>query len=324
MPVCNGMPWLAEAIESLLAQTTTSFFEILVVVDGGSDESARYLKNVEDGRLRRGEDAPRLRVLRQENQGVTAALNRLLAEVRTPWLARMDADDVSYPQRMRKLEEAIQAHPDAGLIYSLADYHPRDLCAGQFRCSRGTAGELRSIVERGYLLSICHSTVALNVEKVRAAGGYRMDIHAEDADLWWRMALRYEIQLIPEVLVGFRLNPQSVSTRNLEKQQLAAIYVQYLLLSELWGLSARPLGDVAPVLLQFLRPTAIAAKESLRHGNMLLAQGRRVQGFAALAEAALLSPGYVMRRALDEVRHSAISNGVAPRLFLERKEALWT
>jgi len=323
MPVSNGMPWLPEAMESLLGQTTTAF-EILVIVDGGSDESAQYLKNLEDRRLRRGQDAPRLRVLWQANQGVTATLNRLLAEVRTPWMARMDADDVSYPERLRKLRAAIEAHPDAGLIYSLADYHPRDLCTGQFRCSRGTPHELRAIVERGYLLSICHSTVALNVEKARAAGGYRMDIHAEDADLWWRIARRYDIELIPDVLVGFRLNPQSVSTLNLEKQQLAAIYVQYLLLSELWGLRARPLGEVAPVLLKFLRPTAIAAKESLRHFNMLLAQGRRMQGMAALAEAALLSPGYVVRRVVDEFRHAAIANGVAPRRFLERKEALWT
>jgi hypothetical protein len=322
MPVCNGMPWLPEAMESLLRQTTTAF-EILVIVDGGSDESAQYLKNLEDARLRRGLDEPRLRVLRQPNQGVTATLNRLLAEVRTPWLARMDADDVSYPKRVRKLREAIAAHPDAGFIYSLADYHPRELCAGQFRCSRGTPDELRAIVERGYLLSICHSTVALNVNKVRAAGGYRMDIHAEDSDLWWRMALRYDVECISEVLVGFRLNPQSVSTKNLEKQQLGAIYVQYLLLSELLRLHPRPLGEVASVLLKFLRPTAIAAKESLRHGNMLLGQGQRMKGIAALAEAVLLSPSYVARRVLDEVRHVAIANGVEPRRFLECREVLW-
>jgi len=313
MPVCNAMPWLPEAIESLLQQTASAF-EILAIVDGGSDDSLAYLRSVSDGRLR---------VLVQENAGVTATLNRMLREARTPWLVRQDADDVSYPRRMERLLGAIEAHPDAGLIYSLADYHPRERCAGRFRCSRGTPAELRSIVESGYLLSICHSTVALHAGKALAAGGYRMDLHAEDADLWWRMTRRYEIHFLPEVLVGFRQNAGSVSTRNLEKQELAGLYVQYLLLSELWDYAPRPLEQVAQTLQGFLRPSGVRAKEQLRRFNMERADGRRAQGLAALARAFCESPAYVMGRLRDEFRHGAIANGVAPRLFEERKEALW-
>jgi len=313
MPVCNAMPLLPEAIKSLFAQTFPNF-EILAVIDGGSDLSAAYLKSLTD---------PRLRVLEQANAGVTATLNRLLEEARTPWLVRMDADDISYPTRIAKLAEAVRSHPDAGLIYSLADYHPRARCAGQFRCSRGNPAELRAIVESGHLLSICHSTVALNVEKARAAGGYRMDIHAEDADLWWRMARRYEVRFIPEALVGFRLNDNSVSSRHLEMQELAGVYVQYLLLSELWGLKPRDLADVAESLRAFLHPSAVTAKEALRRFNMHLAQGQTLRSVAALAGAVWASPEYVLRRVVDEFRHSAIANGVAPRQFLERKDVLW-
>ncbi|MGB6131175.1 MAG: glycosyltransferase family 2 protein [Acidobacteriaceae bacterium] len=314
MPVCNAMPWLPEAMESLLGQTASAF-EILAIVDGGSDESLAYLRSLPD---------PRLRVLVQENAGVTATLNRMLREARTPWLVRQDADDVSYPRRMEKLLAAIEAHPEAGLIYSLADYHPQERCAGRFRCSRGTPEELRSIVESGYLLSICHSTVALHVEKAQGVGGYRMDLHAEDADLWWRMARRYEIQFLPEALVGFRQNTGSVSARNLEKQELAGLYVQYLLLSELWGYAPRPLECVAQTLMRFLRPSGVRAKERLRQFNMERAEGHQAQGLAALAQAFCASPAYVMRRVRDEFRHGAIANGVAPRLFKERKEALWS
>jgi hypothetical protein len=138
------------------------------------------------------------------------------------------------------------------------------------------------------------------------------------------MARRYEIQFIPEALVGFRLNAESVSSRHLEKQQFAAIYVQYLLLSELWGLRPRPLREIADLLSDFLRPAAIAAKEALRQFNMHLAEGQPVRSMAALAQAVRASPGYVLRRVADELRHTAIANGVAPRLFLERKEVLWT
>jgi glycosyltransferase involved in cell wall biosynthesis len=314
MPVCNAMPWLPEAMESLLRQTAGDF-EILAIVDGGTDGSLAYLRSVHDARLR---------VLEQPNAGVTATLNRLLHETGTPWMVRQDADDVSYPQRLEKLMEAIRRYPDAGLVYSLADYHPRERCAGRFRCSRGTPGELRSIVERGYLLSICHSTVALDVEKALAVGGYRMDIHAEDADLWWRMVRNFEIRCIPEALVGFRQNAQSVSSRNLEKQQLAGLYVQYLLLSELWELRPRPLAEVARTLLEFLRPSSMAAKESLRQCNLHWAEGRTLNGMRALALATWQSPRYVAGRLRDELMNGAITNGVAPRLYLERKEPLWS
>lgn len=313
MPVRNAMPWLPEAIESLLRQTVDCF-EILVVVDGGSDGSLDYLQNIGDSRLR---------VLEQPNSGVTTTLNRLLSETRTPWMIRQDADDVSYPQRIERLLSEIRKYPAAGLLYSMADYHPRELCAGRFRCSRGSPRELRSIVDAGYLLSICHSTVALNVETTMAVGGYRMDIHAEDADLWWRMARNYEIRFIPEALVGFRQNASSVSARNAEEQQLAGLYVQYLLLSEIWSLSAKPFPEVACALAGFLRPSSFAAKESLRRFNMHLAERRMVRGYAALARAALQSPSYLAGRLRDEFRRGGLFNGVPPKRFLERKEALW-
>lgn len=314
MPVYNGMPWLPEAVESILEQSFADF-ELLVIVDGGSDGSREYLRGLRDDRLR---------VLEQSNAGVTATLNRLLRETRTAWMIRQDADDVSYPGRIEKLMAAIRADPEAGLIYSLAEYHPRERCAGRFRCSQGTPGELRSIVERGYLLSICHSTVALHVEKARAVGGYRMDIHAEDADLWWRMARNFDVRFIPEALVGFRLNHASVSARHAGEQQVAGLYVQYLLLSELWNLRPKPLGDVGEVLAGFLRPSRVAAKESLRCFNMHLAERSMVRSLAALTRALLQSPGYVVGRMRDEFRRAGIANGVPTALFLEQKEALWS
>jgi glycosyltransferase involved in cell wall biosynthesis len=314
MPVWNAMPWLPEAIDSLFRQTTKAF-AILVIADASTDGSTEYLRTLRD---------PRLRVVERPRAGLTAALNWLLDETRTPWLVRMDADDVSYPSRIAKLQAAIQAHPHAGLIYSLADYHPRERCAGQFRCSRGTSEELRSMVERGYLLSFCHSTVALRVDKVRAAGGYREGIRAEDADLWWRLARRFQICCIPEPLVGFRQHPASLSAEDTGKQELAGLYVQYLLLSELWGLAPRPMAEVSPLLLGFIEPSAVKAKEALRRLNMHLAQRQRLRALAVLARAIRASPRFVLRRLRDEFRHEAIANGVAPLLFWERKEVLWT
>src|ERR1022692_675656 len=100
IPVFNAMPYLPESLESILRQTHGNF-DILVVNDGSTDDSREYLGTVRDRRLR---------VIDQANQGITAALNRMLVEAKTPWLARHDADDVAYPNRIARTVEFIERH----------------------------------------------------------------------------------------------------------------------------------------------------------------------------------------------------------------------
>jgi glycosyltransferase involved in cell wall biosynthesis len=314
LPVYNAMPFLPEAVESLLAQTVSNF-EVLVIVDGANDGSLRYLESLRD---------PRLRVLVQANAGLTATLNRMLRNTKSAWLVRQDADDVSYPTRMERLQEEIARHPDAGMFYSLAEYYPSKHSVGLYRCSRGSPRELRQIVQSGYLLSICHPSVALNVEKTLAIGGYRHLQHAEDADLWWRMALNYDIHLLPEILVGFRQNAGSVSARTSYAQELHGLYIQYLLLSHLSNRTALPLSVVAPLLEAAISDYSLEAKRQLRNLNIHLAARRYGNAVAAFARAAFASPGYLSQRLKDEFLPSGfIANGLPPELFHRRKEAFW-
>jgi glycosyltransferase involved in cell wall biosynthesis len=315
LPVCNAMPCLPETMAGLLSQTTDRF-EILAIVDGGSDESLAYLRSLRD---------PRLRILEQPNRGVTSTLNRLLRECGTGWLIRQDADDVSHPQRIERMMREIAEQPDAGMFYSFANYHPRGRAIGSFRCSRGSPLELRNIVRSGYLLSICHSTVALNVGKTLGVGGYGLGLHNEDADLWWRMALEYDIHCIPEELVGFRQSPGSVSSRNLGEQLLAGLYVQYRLLSHLWSLSPRSWEEVRGHLEPLLPRREFQAKERLRSFNIELARRRYAGAARALCASIGASPAYLLHRLADELFDTRrIANGIEPRLYLERKEALWS
>ena len=314
LPVYNAMPYLPEAVDSLLRQTVRGF-NILVIIDGADDGSAEYLATIRDERLR---------VISQPNRGLTATLNRMLRETTTEWLIRQDADDVSCPTRIEHILEFISQYPDAGMFYSLAKYYPAKRSLGYFRCSRGSPEELRRIVKSGYLLSICHPSVALNVEKTLAIGGYRDLPHAEDADLWWRMALRYDIQLIPEVLIGFRQNGSSVSSRHFHKQELQGMYVQYLLLSHLSGRDARPLVEIAAMLESSICHRHLEAKQHLRFFNMHLAAGYLWRALAALTRCLLASPSYLMNRLMDEIFPlKSIKNGLSPDLFYRRKEILW-
>lgn len=313
IPVRNAMPFLPEAMESLFRQTAGGF-QILVIVDGADEASLRYLDSIHD---------PRLRVLVQPHSGLTATLNRMLHEVKTAWLVRQDADDVSYPTRIERLQEEISRHQDSGMFYSLAEYYPRR-SLGLYRCSRGTPEQLRRIVQSGYLLSICHPSVALNVEKTLAVGGYRDLPHAEDADLWWRMALQYDIRLLPEVLIGFRHHADSVSSQNGYTQELHGLYIQYLLLSELEGRMPLPLPEIAHLLKAAIPEKKFKAKQHLRRLNMHMVAKHYGSALMAVARTAAASPAYLVQRIWDELASArVIANGVSPKMFYEKKEAFW-
>jgi hypothetical protein len=162
------------------------------------------------------------------------------------------------------------------------------------------------------------------VQKTRALGGYRLGLHNEDADLWWRMALKHDIHCIPEALVGFRQNSSSVSARNLSNQFVAGLYVQYLLLSHLWKRTPRTIGDIRSHLVNLSPVREFLSKQRLRDFNMRLAEGKLFPALLAFADSTFASPRYVLRRLCDEFLSSrSVANGVPPSLFLERKEALW-
>jgi hypothetical protein len=163
------------------------------------------------------------------------------------------------------------------------------------------------------------------VRKTLELGGYRIGLHNEDADLWWRMALDHDIHFIPEVLVGFRQNAASVSACNLSSQLVAGLYIQYLLLSHLWKLVPRGFGEIRAELDSLLARARTFAKERLRSFNMNLAGGRNFPALADFASSVVASPAYVMRRLCDEfLPRGRVMNGVSPNLFLRRKEVLWT
>jgi len=313
IPVFNAMPYLPESLESILRQDYSDF-QILVINDGSTDDSREYLRSVRD---------PRLRIVDQENRGLTATLNRMLAEVRTPWLARHDADDVAYPQRLARAVDYIRLYPESGMFYSLASYYPSP-SVGRYRTTQGSPNEIRNLVQSGYLLTICHPTVILNVERTRKLGGYRFNLHVEDADLWWRMALHYDIRLIPEVLTRYRQNVQSLSSVNLEEQTLNLLYVQYLLLSFLHNRKPLAYEEVRNSLLQLVDQNEIRFRTHLRAFNIELGRGNKNRAFAKSLRAFLTSPRNFVCRLLDECfPRRAITAGRRPVLFKVHEKLLW-
>jgi hypothetical protein len=314
IPVHNAMPYLRESLESILRQSYENF-SVLVIVDGPhSDGTLEYLHTIRDARLR---------IVEQQHCGLTFTLNRMLRECETPWLVRQDADDISKPERLERVIEAIRLHYDAGMFYSNAAYYPPGKSIGLYRCTRGTPDEIRAITRSGYVPAICHPSAVLNVQKTLAVGGYRPGIQCEDADLWWRMALAFDIRFLPEVLL-FRQNPGSLTSCNLRQQALHGLYVQYLLLSQLQSRTPETLAAVETELSQMIDDAELLAKRRLRSFNMYLAENRRARALRSLAAALLASPRYFAARVRDELRpERLVANGIAPGQFQRRRAALW-
>jgi len=214
MSVYNGERFLAEAVDSILAQDFADF-EFLIVDDGSTDGTAAMLRDYA------ARDA-RVRPLIRENRGLVASLNQLLALARAPLVARMDADDVALSHRFSTQIAYLAANPDCGVAGSWTtdiDEHGQPCSAGpddhpvtykQFQHNLTTGGPL-----------LAHPTVMYRRDVVLAAGGYHSAFrHCEDFDLWLRLANHTRIANVPERLLRYRHYSGQVSNRHAVEQQI--------------------------------------------------------------------------------------------------------
>ena len=216
MSVYDGERFLAEAIDSILAQSFGNF-EFLILDDGSRDSSPAILADFA-ARDRR------IRLIRRENRGLVASLNQLLAEARAPLVARMDADDVALPTRFARQIAFLDAHLDYGVIGSRCDDIDAEGAPYAIRPS------LHPTTHEGFLAAIasqepllCHPSVMYRREIVLAVGGYHAAFrHCEDLDLWLRLASVTRLASLEEPLLRYRHYPEQVSSRHATTQQIGA------------------------------------------------------------------------------------------------------
>ena len=112
MPVYNGDKYLQEAIESILNQTEGDF-EFIIINDGSTDDSPALIDKYR-------ELDSRIKVITQENKGLISSLNTGIDEAKGKYIARMDADDVSLPERFRTQLEYMEKNSKIGACGSWA------------------------------------------------------------------------------------------------------------------------------------------------------------------------------------------------------------
>jgi glycosyltransferase involved in cell wall biosynthesis len=214
LPVFNGAAWLRASLDSVLSQEGIEL-ELIVVDDGSTDETPAILQEY-------AERDPGVRVLRQENRGITAALIRGCDAAAAPLIARQDCGDLSLPGRLVKTA-ALFADPEIALASCQALWiGPRG--EHLYVAEREAEALRRSLLhaDGAHLHGLPHHGSAMFRTAVyRELGGYRKEFYfAQDIDLWVRFAQRARIGIQPEVLYQVLVAPGTISGRHRHEQLL--------------------------------------------------------------------------------------------------------
>ncbi len=199
--------YIEEAIQSVLDQTFQKL-ELIIVLDPHPEDGCEEL-------IERFND-PRIRLIKNEKRiGLTASRNRGLELARGRFLAVLDSDDVSLPDRLEKQYEVITSSEDVGIVGCLNQTIDSD---GRVLGRNTMALDEDDLYYHLFFHNaIPHSSVLARTDAMREVGGYREGILAEDYDLFLRLGDRYRIILIHDHLVKWRSNEDSLSATQAEK-----------------------------------------------------------------------------------------------------------
>ena len=213
IPAYNVEKFVARAIDSVLSQTRRAD-EIIVVDDGSTDSTAAEVSKF----------GPRIRFVRQENAGASAARNAGIEAATSEWIAFLDADDEWLPEKLQLQIEHLKRNPD--LVWTTANFY-RCLCnenrhAPNFEPDLAQkvlgAKEYFKDFFRTSLPHICTCTDTMLIKKkiLQQAGMFRVgQLMANDIDMWFRIAYRWPvIGFISKPLAVYHMTiPQSISQK---------------------------------------------------------------------------------------------------------------
>lgn len=216
--------YLRTAIESILNQTY-QHFEFLIVDDGSKSVCGKVLYSYTD---------PRIRIIRNEkNLGLTKSLNILLDQARGDYIARMDADDISFPDRLEKQLTYMEQHTDVDVLATATVMYRKGepiVFAGLYREYDQERSRIRLSLAN---ISFPHPTVMFR-SAFLSKWNLRYDEtirKAQDYNMWVRCAQKGNLFVLQEPLLIFRVHENQISA-NAKDQERCAAYTKLYCLSQ--------------------------------------------------------------------------------------------
>jgi len=204
----NAEGYLREAVASILTQTFTDF-EFIIIDDGSTDRTKSIIESFND---------PRIKLISRPNKGLTPSLNEALHLAAGEFIARMDADDLSTPERLAAQVEYLNHHPDVVLLggaYDLID------AAGRYLTTITPPDDDATLQEHALSgrTPICHPLAMMRRDAVLKVGGYDETFKvAQDLDLWLKLGEVGKLAAVKDVLLQYRQHEESVSEKKQELQ----------------------------------------------------------------------------------------------------------
>jgi glycosyltransferase involved in cell wall biosynthesis len=212
MPVFNTEQYLPYALESIRAQTCEDF-EFIILDDGSTDSSVHLIQQFAEG-------DDRVRFFPLEHRGYVSLLRRGLNHCRGEFVARMDSDDISMPERFEKQLAYLRANPDCvavGTRVALIDPYGSRV---EKPTHKTTHEEIETELLAGIGWALVHPSVMMRREPLVRVGGYREDLMvSEDLDLFLRLAEVGKLANLPDVLLQYRQHLGSVNYTRYEQQK---------------------------------------------------------------------------------------------------------
>jgi glycosyltransferase involved in cell wall biosynthesis len=210
IPTYNRAGYIGEAVASVLAQTFQDF-EIIIVDDGSTDETANIVHAIQDSRIS---------FLTQEHRGVSAAVDLGWRAARGEYIARLDSDDRWLATLLQELVAVLDADAAADVVYARAqgmdaDGKPLPQLIGT--AERFPGETLKSLIYGDF---VCPGAVLVRRSAIARVGGYDESLIAnEDWDIWIRIAQHAYIRYVPRVLAQYRYHPQNLTRTTSDRME---------------------------------------------------------------------------------------------------------
>ncbi len=200
IPAYNAMKYLPDAVESVLRQTFTDF-EVLIINDGSKDHIVQWASQLKDQRIR---------LISQENQGLSAARNTGISQAKGDYIAFLDADDFWEATKLEKQVHCFEENPEVGLVHTwMVFVDEQGKSTGRVMPSFAEGQVWKKLLEKNVIA--CPSVMARRqcFEKV---GVFDCTLRSlEDWEMWIRIAACYPFAVIQEPLAYYRQVPGSMS-----------------------------------------------------------------------------------------------------------------
>lgn len=203
MPVYNAEKFLRESLDSILRQTFEDF-EIIIINDGSTDTSKDIINEYQ-------KRDSRIIVNHQKNHGVVYTANKAIQMARGEYIARMDADDVSLPDRLAQQVNILDKHHKTILVCSSFEVFD---AKGEFRYRDLVPPENKDLKRALYLRNpIANGSTMIRKKSLEEAGLFD-DVFAEDFHMWMKLKNKGDFEATGTILYRWRMNPNGLTMSN--------------------------------------------------------------------------------------------------------------